>query len=195
MNDTVGNGGSGKGGPTPGPLGWKDNIQPFSAARGRGTTEPVWSDIGNGQYLYKFTTGDELFIPYHVDHDYARGKKAYPHIHFICDQDQDIGDTVTWRFAYIIAKGHSQGGSLTGAESTIDMTYTYTGDEVAGEHIIVECSDGQAFDLIEPDTVILARVELLAETVDGDIYGIMADLHYEADRDSTINKSPDFYEN
>ena len=73
------------------------------------------------------------------------------------------------------------------------MTYTYTGTEVAGEHIVLECSDAQAFDLIEPDTVILGRVELVSETVSGSIYGIECDLHYQSNRETTPNKSPNFY--
>ena len=92
-----------------------------------------------------------------------------------------------------MAKGHQQSQSLTAAETAFDMTYTATGTEVAGEHIILECSDLQAFDLIEPDTIITARVQLISENVAGLIYGIMCDLHYETDRHSTLNKAPDFY--
>mgnify|MGYP000680904861 CR=1 FL=1 len=174
-------------------LGWKDNIAPFSTAQGNGTTEPVWEDIGNGNYAMNFTTGDELFVQFHVDHDYALGTKAYPHVHFICQQAQTAGTTVTWEFAYRIAKGHSQGDSLiTAPRTTILLTYTYDGTEVAGEHIVVECSDLDAFDLIEPDTVIMAGVTLLSETASGKIYGLMADLHYQSDRETTPFKSPNF---
>jgi hypothetical protein len=173
--------------------GWKDNIQWFSAASGNGTTEPNWQDIGNGLYAYNFTVGEELFVTFHVNHDYALGTKAYPHVHFIVDSTQTAGATVTWRFKYRIARGHSQGDSLTSPTPTnIDMVYTYTGAEVAGEHIVLECSDLQAFDLLEPDTIIMAGCELLAETITGSIYGLCADLHYQSDREVTLNKAPDF---
>lgn len=172
--------------------GWNDLIQPFSSARGRGTTEPRWRDIGNGQYLFEFTVGEELFVQFHVPHSYCYGTNAYPHIHFMVDQAMTVGQQVTWRFAYTIAKGHQQGQSLTGAETIIDLTYTADGTEVAGEHLIVECSDIQAFDLIEPDTLILARVELLSENVTGLIFGIMSDLHYQSKNDNTPNKFPPF---
>jgi hypothetical protein len=172
--------------------GWKDNIQWFSAAKGNGTSEPVWRDMGNGLFSYEFGVGDELFVVFHVNHDYAVGTNGYPHIHFLVDSIQSAGATVTWRFRYTIAKGHSQGESLVGVPTDIDMTYTYTGNEVAGEHIVLECSDAQAFDLIEPDTLIMARCELIEESVDGRIYGLCADLHYQADRNVTISKVPDF---
>lgn len=174
--------------------GWKDNIQWFSAAKGNGTTEPQWQDIGNGLYGFMFTTGDELFVTFHVNHDYALGTKGYPHIHFFSDSVEAAGESCTWEVVYTIAKGHSQGQSLTTSPATsFEMTYTYTGSEVAGEHIVLECSDAQAFDLIEPDTVIMMGVKLVAETVTGNIFGICADLHYQSDREITPNKAPDFY--
>ena len=174
-------------------IGWSDNRQWFSAARGNGTTEPAWVNMGNGQFAYSFTTGEELFANYHVNHDYARGTNAYPHIHFVLANTPIAGQQITWSFNYVVARGHSQGDSLTAAETTINMTYTATGNEVAGEHIILECSDVDAFDLIEPDTIIIARVALESANVTGAIYGLMCDLHYQMDRHATINKSPDFY--
>jgi len=173
--------------------GWNDNIQQFSNARGNGTTEPQWRDVGNGHFAYNFTTGEELFINFHVLHDYKRNTDAYPHLHFIVDQTMNAGEQITWRFGYVISKGHQQSQSLTVPETSFDMTYTATGTEIAGEHIILECSDLQAFDLIEPDTIVTSRVELVSENVSGLIYGIMCDLHYETDRHSTLNKAPDFY--
>ena len=173
--------------------GWNDLIQWFSAAKGRGTAEPVWEDVGNGHYAYSFTAGDELFVHYHVLHDYKQGTDAYPHIHFFSDQTMIAGQQVTWRFGYEVAKGHAQGDSLTSTETVFDMTYTATGAEVAGEHIILECSDAQAFDLIEPDTIIFARVDLVSDNIAGKVFGIMCDLHYQTDRRATPNRVPDFY--
>jgi hypothetical protein len=98
-----------------------------------------------------------------------------------------------WRFAYVTAIGHQQGGNLLAAETVIDLTYTATGTEIAGEHIILEGGIADTLDLIEPDTVITARVELISKTVTGRVFGIMADLHYQSDRNSTLNKAPNFY--
>ena len=174
-------------------FGWTDNVQMFSAARGNGTTEPSWRDIGNGHYAHNFTVGEELFVYFHVLHDYKVGTNAYPHIHFFVDDVMTAGQQITWRFGYVIAKGHSQGESLSAAESVIDLVYTATGLEVAGEHIVLECSDAQAFDLIEPDSIVSARVQLLSENVAGRVYGVMCDMHYMTDRHSTKNKAPNFY--
>lgn len=172
---------------------WKDNIMPFSAAKGNGTTEPVWSNIGNGLYKMKFTAGDELFVSFHVNHDYKIGTDAYPHVHWLSDLLQGSGDTTVWQISYVVGIGHKQGGSLTAALTTFTITHTADGTEIAGEHIISECLDADAFDLIEPDTLVLMGVKLISTTTAGNIFGIMADLHYQADRDGTLNKAPNFY--
>jgi len=174
-------------------LGWKDNLAFFSSSKGNGVTEPVWSAMGNGNYGMLFTAGDQLFVTHHVGHDYALGTKAYPHIHFCVTQTQTVGATVVWRYSYVVAKGHQQGDSLTAARTTIDLTYTFSGSEVAGEHIIVEASEVQAFEILEPDTLVDAGVELLSETVVGNVFGKLSDLHYQANREDTPNKTPSFY--
>ena len=174
-------------------FGWSDNIQAFSASKGNGTTEPVWRDMGNGMYAYHFTPADELFVVHHVNHDYKQGTNAYPHIHFLVDEVMNAGEQVTWKICYTIAKGHQQGQSLTVPTTEFNMTYTATGTEVAGEHLILECSDLQAFDLIEPDTIIIVCATLVSENVSGRVFGILHDLHYQTDSHSTLNKAPNFY--
>jgi hypothetical protein len=173
--------------------GWNDLVGNFTAANAGGTSPPSWANPGNGMYAWLFTAGDEIFIDYHVRHDYKLGTVAYPHVHFFVNSTMTSGQTITWRFAYVIAKGHSQGESLTTVPINVDMIYTADGTEVAGEHIVLEASIGQAFDLLEPDSIIRARVELLSENATGSVFGSTADLHYQVDRTSTLNKAPNFY--
>lgn len=175
-------------------IGWRDNIVDFSSTKTNATSEPSWEDIGNGLFAYNFSVGNEVFANYHINHDYKKGTDGFPHVHFLVNQPLDLGDVITWRFDYRIAKGHSQGDSLSIIPSiTIDITYTATGTEIAGEHILVECSDEDAFDLLEPDTIVMAKISLLSSNAVGDVFGLMCDLHYQIDRVSTISKSPDFY--
>ena len=174
-------------------IGWKDLIQSFAASKVNGTSPPTWKEMGtSGLSAYQFDPTEEVFVFFHITHSYALGTDAYPHVHFLCADVQTAGNTVTWRFAYNIAKGHSQGQSLTGTPTNIDFTYTYTGTEIAGEHIVAECSDIQAFDLLEPDTIIYAKVSLLSATATGDIFGLCSDLHYQSITETTLNKTPAF---
>jgi len=167
--------------------GWEDLLMPFPAARGSGTQEPVWKDIGNGIYAMHFTTGDELFASYHVPHIYKIGSKVYYHIHWLCDIAMTAGDTVVWGVEYVQA---AIGESLTASTNSITLTYTADGTEVAGQHIIVEVSEESSFIFPEIDALILSRVSLLSVSVTGTerIFGIMADIHYETDGFRTSTK-------
>ena len=73
------------------------------------------------------------------------------------------------------------------------MTYTADGTEIAGEHMILECSDPQAVLIPEVDTIVKARVYRGVGTYLGGVYGEKSDLHYQVGRISTKNKAPDFY--
>jgi hypothetical protein len=171
---------------------WKDLVAPFTTAS-LGAAAPALTTLPNGVRLNKFGAGDSMHVSYHVDHDYAEGTLAYHHIHWFPETAMTAGDTVTWRVHYIVARGHNQGDSLTGARSSFDVTYTSpAGGTIAGDHIVSEASLAQAYSLVEPDTVILAEVELLSKTYGGNVYGVQADLHYQADVEGTIGKRPDF---
>ena len=176
-------------------IGWRDNVAQFSAAQGTGTTEPTWTNMGNGLYAYKFTNDEELFVNFHFDHDIAPYGKTYPHIHFAPAAQINSGETLTWALTYQIARGHQQGDSL-GVGSTTTLNLVFTADRIypAGEHIVLECTDAQAFNTPEPDTVMIVRCKYLEGTYNSPVFGFTCDLHYEVDRNSTPNKSPNFYE-
>lgn len=172
-------------------LGWRDLVAPFGAASAGGAA-PTLVTLANGVRLNRFNVGDSMHVSYHVDHDYALGTGAYHHVHWFPETAMADGENVVWRIFYIVAKGHHQGESLTGARTSFDVTYTSSGVTVAGDHIVSEASDLQAYDLKEADTVVLAEIQLLSKTYAGNVIGIQADLHYQSDREWTIGKRPDF---
>lgn len=174
-------------------LGWRDNIIPFGIA-GKGANAPSEVDDSNGFRRLSFGTNDEVFIDYHVDHDYAPATKAYPHIHWMPTTTMSVGQTVVWEVSYIVARGHQQGESLLDTPVTITITHTADGTEVAGEHMVTECGDADSFFLIETDTIVSVKVKRVSGTYPSTVYGLMADLHYQADRTSTNQKAPNFYE-
>lgn len=172
--------------------GWRDLVAPFSSTS-PGAAAPMLVTLANGVRLYRFSVGDSMHAEYHVDHDYAPGTNAYHHVHWFPETDIPAGSTVTWRVSYVIAKGHDQNGNMLAARTVIDMTYTAPiGGTTAGTHIVTEASDAQSYNLQEPDTIILAEVELLSKTYAGNVIGLQADLHYLSDREVTKNKNPDF---
>lgn len=171
--------------------GWRDNIAPFTFP-GTGGSAPSEVTDGAGARVLSFGENDEITVIFHVDHDYALGTDAYPHIHWSPTTTMTAGQTVIWEFSYTIAKGHQQGQSLTGTPTVITITHTADGTEVAGEHMVTECSDLDAFDLLEPDTIVKAVVTRGNGTYNSAVHGYQADLHYLSDREVTIGKRPDF---
>lgn len=185
-----------RGGPFP--YVWRDNLAELSSAGiGGGGNAPLWATFvgSTGAYSFSASVLKELFITFHIDHDYARGTKLYPHIHWTADT-ADTG-VARWGFEFTVAKGHQQ--EAFPATTTIYVEQAFTG--AAFTHMIGEASEADAIDGetlgIEPDTVVVMRVFRdaadPADTLTAAAFGLFADLHYQADRRGTPFKSPDFY--
>lgn len=174
--------------------GWKDLKAKFSVAS-QGANAPTVTDLPNGVRIRKFGVNDSMHIEYHIDHDYKLGTIAFPHIHLFASADMQIGETITWDFIYVGAKGYAQGDNFLAPRNTITLTYTATEVVTAGDHIIIE-GDAEilGFDLLEPDTQFLCEVKYTGGTFAGLIYGIQADIHFLSDHETTIGKRPNFDE-
>lgn len=174
-------------------LGWRDNIVQM-VPRG-GVTEPPLQQLRDGIYLMAFSHLDnmEAFGHFHIDHDYALNTPLYLHIHWTTDSTE-IGN-VRWGFEYTVAKGHQQ--AAFGSTTTVYVNQVTDGTPY--KHYIAEVSDIDAISGIgiEPDTIIMCRVfrdaTNIADTYGASAYGICLDLHYRADKLTTINKRPNFY--
>jgi len=139
----------------------------------------------------RFWNNDSVHAWYHLDHDIVPWSIAYPHIHFTVGNPMSPGQTVTWDMMYSKAKGHSQWDGILGVRTTISLTYTATGSEVEGEHIVLEDPVWVVFD--EPDQIFLVEYQKTGWTFGWSVYGIMGDFHYLSNRETTPNKVPDFY--
>lgn len=174
-------------------LGWRDNVIQM-VSRGDITAPPFRTFRDNIQ-LYGFSHIDtqEVFGQFHIDHDYAMGTALYPHVHW-AHNTTAVG-TVRWGIEYTVAKGHQQ--MAFGPTTTVYVEQATDGTQY--KHYIAEVSDANAIPgtNIEPDTIILMRVFRDAthsnDTLDGDAFGMCLDLHYQADKATTINKKPNFF--
>jgi hypothetical protein len=183
-------------------LGWKDNLASFASGKTAGANVPAWAAIRDGVYAYEFsaTLMKEVWIAFHVGHDYAPGTDLYPHIHFVPSSDE-IEGTVRWGVEYTIAKrdsGYFPETTTVYIEQVVAANSQY-------QHIVSEVSDADAIkgevngndNVVEVDMVIMCRFFRDADhdndTYAGTVFGIFADLHYQADRDATIDKAFPFY--
>lgn len=177
-------------------LGWRDNIVPFDVEAGN-PNSPVLNVFRGNIKRYTFFAGQmtEASAVWHVDHDYALGTKLYPHVHWSV-----VGNalgTVRWGFEITVARGHQQ--EAFGAPFTVYVEQSSLG--VSYMHYVAEVSEANAIDgallNIEPDTLIMARCFRDGahpnDTLDADVFGLCLDLHYQADKATTLNKAPNFF--
>jgi len=177
--------------------GWKDLVGiPVIPQKALAGTAPLWMDTGNGFWAYSFSDEIETYVysDFHQLHDIKIGSKMYPHIHWMPTSNHT--GNVVWKIEYVHAKGHAQQESLsTQAGTTIYIVDS--GNGIIGEHIVSETSESDAFIAPEIDSIIRFKVsrdvDNPLDTYYGNVFLLLTDLHYEADRIASLNKSPDFY--
>jgi len=173
--------------------GWDDITSDLSAGKAVGANAPTWAVFRNGISAYKFhqTTMNELWVTFHIKHDYAEGSDVYPHIHW--SPNTTSTGVVRWGMEYTVAKGHDQ--EAFPATTTIYLESTISSNKQY-QHIVTEATDAQAFDAFQADTLILMRIFRdagnAADTFPDPVFALTADIHFQADKDVTPNKSPPF---
>lgn len=177
-----------------GPIGWKDLISSISSARVPPSNAPTADTFGpvGVRQEFRFAVGNYIFIqPFHTNHDIVPNGKAYLHVHWSTNGTNV--QPVRWRMDIMRAKGHSQ--ESFAAVDSVEVTQSPMG--VAWSHVVSEASDAQALTMTEPDELFLVTLTRIAnggtENTDK-VFGLTVDFHYESDRDTTPNKSPNFWE-
>lgn len=176
---------------------WKDLIGEFNIKNTSGANNPSWVTLFNNLQGLSFshTSMNQVWIDFHIPHDYAVGTKVYPHIHFMPLSNKS--GNVRWGIEYSIAKGHGQ--QAFPASTTIYVTQEVQANS-RYMHFIVEVSEAQALlsNSIEPDSFIKTRIfrdaSNPADTFSDTVSAWQCDLHYQAARIGTKNRSPNFFE-
>jgi len=147
----------------------------------------------------QFDVGDEVYMEFHLPHDYVLGTTIYVHAHWSHNSALVTTGGITGNFEASYAKGHDQDFFAT----PIVAALVDTASTVRYQHIITEgplSSVGGVGGLLktedlEPDGVILSRVELTGNTMDGGAKPFLhfVDIHYQSMGLGTKNRSPGFY--
>ena len=175
--------------------GWDDITADLSSGKTAGSNVPTWSTFRNGINAFAFSaTGtDEIWVTFHVKHDYAEGTNVYPHVHW--GTITTATGTVRWGFEYTVAKGHQQ--EAFPATTTVYVEDTISSNDQYG-HRVAEVSDNDAFDAFEADTLILMRIfrdgSHANDTFAQPAFAFTADIHFETSPEGTVtkNKAPPF---
>ena len=173
--------------------GWKDNVMPLTSdGVPKGETPKIESFGSSGlREEMVFDVADYVFVdPLHVNHDIKINGDCYLHVHWSTN-GTDI-NTVKWEFQVLRALRD------TGQFSTLNSyTVEQAGAGAAWNHNVAEVLDADKLTLTEPDELILVTLRRLTNgtgTENNDkIFGLTVDMHYESDRDSTLNKASNFY--
>lgn len=179
-----------------GAYGWQDLRGNFIGSRlGTATNAPAWTVLQGGIYGYVFgaATADEVWVSFHVPHDYVLGTPIYIHMHW-APVTTNTG-VCRWGVEYTLAKGYSQ--AAFPASTTIYLEQAGSG--TALQHQIIETLVGDAIPStnLEPDTLILCRVfrdgPHANDTFTGGAFGFECDLHYQSTSERTTkNKNYPF---
>ena len=175
---------------------WKDNLAAFSSGKISGSNVPSWTQLRDGLYGYEFSAAlmKEVWLNFHINHDYAEGTHIYPHVHFV-PTSNEVEGVVRFGVEYSVAKGHAQEDFP--ATTTVYIEYTVPANSQY-LHVVAEVDDNSVIPGwgIEPDCVIMTRYFRDAahanDTYAGTVIGVFGDLHYRADRTGTLKKRPDF---
>lgn len=174
--------------------GWYDMTAPLLGSGMPNANAPALTAFGPTPSLYKayvFALDDYCYVqPFHVTHNIKPNGQAYIHVHWSTNGIST--NSVKWEFQILRALGHNQANF--GAATTLSVTQAAQGS--AWRHMIAEVDVSQTLTLTEPDELILVTLKRVTNggTNNTDsVFGLMVDFHHEVDRNSTPNKSPNFY--
>lgn len=173
--------------------GWADILGDLNV-RGTGGASPAWTTFRNGINAYSFSASSlqEIWINFHMPHDYMIGTMIYPHVHW-STTGTNTG-SVVWRMEYTFARGYSIEAFPATATTTITQAFTGT----AYTHMIAEPAEGAGLLLanLEPDTLILCRfyrdAANPADTQTQAAFVFNIDLHYQTEGFTTNERNRPF---
>lgn len=178
-------------------FGWKDIIGQI-IVKGTGANDPEWAaitDLG-GMFAYKFSEllMKEVWLIYHIDHDYAEGTPVYAHVHWMNGAAVPNTGNVKWNFEYTVAKGHSQ--QAFNAPTTVSVVAASSATRFMHQLSEISVTDAIPATRLEPDSLILMRVYRdpadVADTCTDPVFLLTADIHYQVGKFCTKQRTPDF---
>ena len=176
-------------------FGWRDILGQLEL-RGVGANDPTFAVYGaTNQRAYSFsaTVMQEVFIVFHIPHDYVPGTDIFFHMHWSNAAATPNTGNVIWGFEYQWAKGYNQAAFSTAATITV----TQASPATRYMHQIAETA-AITLSGLEVDSLILVRAYRDAaaggDTCTDAVFGHTADIHYQSTNLATKAKNgPGFY--
>lgn len=177
--------------------GWHDLL---GVVRLGGTAnDPVYAAYQGNILQPQFDVGDEVYIEFHMPHDYAPGTDVFIHAHWSHNSALVTTGGVQANFEVSYAKGHNQAAFAT----PVIVSVSENASPIRYQHMVTEGQLSAALgaggviptENLEVDGLFLCRVELTGNTMDGGAKPFMhaVDIHYQSTGLPTKQKSPDFW--
>jgi hypothetical protein len=178
-------------------FGWRDITADIQAGRA-GAANPTWTSFITNINAYRFTAvNDEIWINFHIPHDYVPGSDIYIHTHWGLIVANST-DTITWGFNASYASRNDV--TLDTFPSTTNTTVSHDCSAVTipqyghvVSEVVLSASGAMGGNTLEVDGVVLCRVYLSADAGNTDPYLFFCDIHYQSNNLATKDKAPNFY--
>lgn len=178
--------------------GWRDLTSDI-IVRGSGPNDPSFVQYGASafyQYQFSATTMQQVWLVYHVPHDYVPGTDIYFHAHWSNAVATPNTGNVVWGFEYTFAKGFNQ-GAFSGANPGSIITVTQACPSTRYQHMVAETT-AVTISGMEVDGLILVRAyrdaAAAGDTCTDAVFLHTADIHFQSTGIlTTKNKAPSFY--
>ena len=174
--------------------GWRDLTADIQV-KGTGAADPTFAVYGATvlrQYSFSATTEQEVFMVFHVPHDYVPGTSIYFHAHWSNAAATPNTGNVVWGFDYSFAKGFNQAAFPTPTASTVTQACPAT----RYQHMVAETA-AVTIAAMEVDGLILVRgyrkAADAADTCTDAVFLHTMDIHYQSTNMATKAKAPNFY--
>lgn len=170
-------------------FGWHDILGQITI-RSIGAADPTFSVFQGGIRAFEFsaTVLKEVYLIYHVPHDYVLGTDVYFHVHWANAAAVPNTGDVIWGFEYSYAKGYDQ--EAFPASTTVTVTQACPATQY--QHNIAETT-AVTIAGMEPDGVIMCRVyrdaAAAGDTCTDSAFLLMADVHYQSTNIATKGRN------
>ena len=183
---------------SPSPM-WFDLLGDIKIDVNNAVNRPDFNAYIDGIRHYQFLVDDQVWLAFHLTHDYLPGSDMFIHGHWSHNSATLPTGEINFGFDITYAKGHNQESfnppiTITGTASLAIPQY---------RHMISEfqmSNNGGTGGLIdsnrlEPDGIILVRAYLNANTSDPLVSPFLhyVDIHYQSTGIGTKQKAPNFY--
>jgi len=178
--------------------GWHDlkSDMVLTGAASDPTFEPY---IGSIEQL-QMVVGKAVNVGFHLPHDYAMGTDIFIHLHWSHNSALVTGGTVSGILEASYAKGHNQaafGFPISLPFNDIPASIIRYQHQTTETQLSAAAGAGGLLvtEDLEPDGIILARVEMTANTMTGGAQPFIhqIDIHYQSTGLATKNNTPDFW--